>query len=569
MALHANFLHPLLFGCYIRIRADSKRNVNVIHPVEVEEAPLLPSSPLNSSDQQAGYFPCKSGLRQGDPLSSYLFVISLEVLTALLAYQIQNAEHFSFHWRTDQMKLSHVIFADDLFLFCKGESQSINLLLDAVMQFSTWSSLNLSPSKCRGFFCNVPENIINDTLQRYGFSRGALPITYLGLPLITSRLNNQICTPLIQKICTKIDCWTTRILRYSGRLQLLNTVLQGVQGYWSMYLFLPKSVLKRLQSIFAKFLWAGNLDAKCQYKVAWSDCCYTKDEGGLGIRDLFLCNSAAILYQVWRLSQPDPTSLWLIWVHSCFLKHKAFWTAKLPYKCPWSLRKIFNSRSLALQFISYRVKMDSKFKAWHDPWLTNLPLIEKFGSGFVTMMDSTPDALVGSLIIHNQWSVVSTNDPHVISFRNMLQSCPISTNDAVLWNGDTLVNRTTILYALRQGSFFAGNLPRFEQNIAYLFTSVVIYLTWKERNSRIHGGQAIPASQLLTSVKRMLKFKHECCKDTEVYTIQAMPMTDLCDIDHQPISRLEEERCTLVAARASWEKLVRIVVLRTFQNQSS
>lgn len=259
-----------------------------------------------------GYFPCKSGLRQGDPLSSYLFVISLEVLTALLAYQIQNAEHFSFHWRTDQMKLSHVIFADDLFLFCKGESQSINLLLDAVMQFSTWSGLNLSPSKCRGFFCNVPENIINDTLQRYGFSRGALPITYLGLPLITSRLNNQICTPLIQKICTKIDCWTTRILRYSGRLQLLNTVLQGVQGYWSMYLFLPKSVLKRLQSIFAKFLWAGNLDAKCQYKVAWSDCCYTKDEGGLGIRDLFLCNSAAILYQVWRLSQPDPTSLWLI-----------------------------------------------------------------------------------------------------------------------------------------------------------------------------------------------------------------------------------------------------------------
>ncbi|KAL1825522.1 hypothetical protein ACET3Z_012300 [Daucus carota] len=40
----------------IRIRVDSKRNVNVIYPVEVEEAPLLPSSPLNSSDQQAGVY---------------------------------------------------------------------------------------------------------------------------------------------------------------------------------------------------------------------------------------------------------------------------------------------------------------------------------------------------------------------------------------------------------------------------------------------------------------------------------------------------------------------------------
>ena len=62
-----------------------------------------------------------------------------------------------------------------------------------------------------------------------------------------------------------------------------------------------------------------------------------------------------------------------------------------------------------------------------------------------------------------------------------------------------------------QGSFFVGNLPRFEQNIAYLFTSVVIYLTWKERNSRIHGGQAIPASQLLTSVKRMVREKLYTC----------------------------------------------------------
>ena len=62
-----------------------------------------------------------------------------------------------------------------------------------------------------------------------------------------------------------------------------------------------------------------------------------------------------------------------------------------------------------------------------------------------------------------------------------------------------------------QGSFFAGNLPRFEQNIAYLFTSMVIYLTWKELNSRIHGGQSIPASQLLTSVKRMVREKLYTC----------------------------------------------------------
>ena len=219
-----------------------------------------------------------------------------------------------------------------------------------------------------------------------------------------------------------------------------------------MYLFLPKGVLKRIQSLFAKFLWGGSLDSNCIYNVAWSDCCFPKEEGGLGIRDLTEWNTAAILYQVWRLSLPSVSSLWLLWVHSCMLKRKHFWTAKIPYKCPWNLRKIFNMRSLALQYITFKVKVGSLFNFWHDPWLTKPPLIVRFGEGIISTMDSSANATVGSMCSDGTWEVSLSNDYRAIAIRQLLSSVSFDSKDMVLWHNDCNVNLRVIWDSIRRRS---------------------------------------------------------------------------------------------------------------------
>ena len=476
------------------------------------------------------------------------------------------------------------------------------MLLNSVITFSDFSGLKLNHGKCQAFFSGVSDEVVHNTLQTYGFSRGILPITYLGLPLITSRLTQQLCSPLISRLCQRIEGWSARVLRYSGRLQLITSVLQGIQGFWSMYLFLPKNVLKSIQSILAKFLWRGTLEGNCHYNVAWADCCFKKQEGGLGVRDLFEWNKAAILLQVWKLSQPNPNSIWILWVHSCLLKRKAFWTAKIPYKCPWNIRKILNARNEALRFISYQVSSNSCFKLWHDPWLTSKPLVEKFGEDFISVMDSTSYATVGSIIVGRQWTVAPTNDLRAIQFRHLLSNHQVSPHDLVLWNGNDAVNMSVIWDSLRRrgnpggwqpllwhkfhipacsfifwlacrdrlltkdrmdffqmnvdlrcvlchssnedsahlftscpysylimkacpfdpiinwqlwmrGDFFSEHRTQFQQNVAYLYITVAIYLIWKERNYRIHNRGAMSVTQLGIIVKRMVREKLYSCSD--------------------------------------------------------
>lgn len=260
---------------------------------------------------------------------------------------------FNYHWLAKEASISHLIFADDVFLFCKGDIDSVSTLFQGVQSFSSASGLSPNRQKSHCFFGNVPLDTKLSILDLTGFLEGQLPIKYLGLPLVSTKLNFRDCTPLIIKICSKIDSWLCRFLSFAGRLQLLKIVLYGIQGFWSLHLFLQKGVLKRLTTLFLKFLWGGCTTSTKPAKVAWSDCCLPKEEGGLGLRDLFSWNRAAIFYHLWRLLKPNSSSAWVTRVRSTVLRNKAIWTVRVPYYAAWCLKKILNARQDALRFINY------------------------------------------------------------------------------------------------------------------------------------------------------------------------------------------------------------------------
>lgn len=108
------------------------------------------------------------------------------------------------------------------------------------------------------FLGNIKEEDAALILNITGFARGSFHVRYLGFPLISSKLKGRDCAPLVTKYCERIEIWTSRSLNFAGRLQLSTSVLASIFGYWSMYLFLPKFVLKQLNSLTFKFLWGAS-----------------------------------------------------------------------------------------------------------------------------------------------------------------------------------------------------------------------------------------------------------------------------------------------------------------------
>lgn len=380
-----------------------------------------------------GYFKARSGLRQGDPISPSLFVIAMEVFSSILQ-KVTSSQHFAYHWRTKPVGLTHLIFADDMLLFCNADHDSINTIWAGTSTFSAISGLKANVDKSQWFFANTSREIMDTTVSLTGIKVGSLPIKYLGLPLITNKLSAADCVPLVHRICHKIETWTCRFLRFAGRAQLLRVVIFGIQSFWAMYLFLPKKVLKQIISLAAKFLWGGKLSGTCHYKVSWKQCCLGKHEGGLGIKDPLEWNKAAILYQTWRLSQPNSSSLWTKWVHNSLFRSKPFWTANYPSACPWSVRKLLNVRDEVASHLHYHIGKHSTFLMWHEPWVNNKPLLKTYSSDVISIMEGSYKDMIAKYITDGVWTLPPTNHVDAMDIRHSISSISLHDQDSVRWD---------------------------------------------------------------------------------------------------------------------------------------
>ena len=114
--------------------------------------------------------------------------------------------------------------------------------------------------------------------------RGTLLVSYVGLPLITTRLSYKDCLPIFNEIQQKNKIWAAKKLSYAGRVQLIISVLSGVHQDQTSVFLLPKAVVRRIESMLVSFLWAAELETHYAAKMSWKDTCKRKKVEGLGIK---------------------------------------------------------------------------------------------------------------------------------------------------------------------------------------------------------------------------------------------------------------------------------------------
>ena len=177
------------------------------------------------------YFKGGRGLRQGDPMSPYIFTLVMEIFTQIMHKQIKENAKFRYHWGCKQLEISHLCFADDLLVLCHGDLDSVKIVKKAMNMFSVVSGLNPNIGKSTVFFGNVKDHVKQSILNILPFKIGKLSVFYLGVPLVTKQISYSDCKCLIDKVKAKVNNWKNRMLSYAGRLQLIVSVLASMQVY--------------------------------------------------------------------------------------------------------------------------------------------------------------------------------------------------------------------------------------------------------------------------------------------------------------------------------------------------
>ncbi|GKD06675.1 RNA-directed DNA polymerase, eukaryota, reverse transcriptase zinc-binding domain protein [Tanacetum coccineum] len=152
------------------------------------------------NSERHGYFKRGRGLRQGDPMSPYLFILVMELLTLIIQRRIRNSNDFRYHHKCKELQLVNLCFVDDLMIFCDGDSVYIGIIKDALNEFSDVSGLFPNLNKSFIFFGsmnNVEKQRIMEVMQ---FQEGTLPTKYLRVHLVTKKLEIKDCKGLIDKI---------------------------------------------------------------------------------------------------------------------------------------------------------------------------------------------------------------------------------------------------------------------------------------------------------------------------------------------------------------------------------
>ncbi|KAL0302321.1 UNVERIFIED_CONTAM: putative ribonuclease H protein [Sesamum calycinum] len=229
------------------------------------------------------------------------------------------------------------------------------------------------------FLSRSAQDVREQLLAALHFQEGHLPLRYLGLPLLASRLSISDCKPLLLKIDSRIKGWESIQLSFAGRIQLIKSVLMSLNVYWAMAFILPKGVIREVEKKMRTFLWKGN-SAVGYPKVAWNVVCKPIEEGGQGIRDILALNKALMSRHLWNVIQNNQSSIWVKWIAHTRLRHKSVWTVDVKGGS-WGWRKILRLRSALLPYIEFKIGDGESFSLWHDPWHSLGSLITRFPRG--------------------------------------------------------------------------------------------------------------------------------------------------------------------------------------------
>lgn len=369
------------------------------------------------------------GIRQGDPISPYLFLLCAEGLSCFLKNMglmfLSRGVHVGVHapW------ISHLLFADDCIVFSEASQRGASRLQEALEVYSRGSGQMVNRDKSAVFFSrNCTDEMKDEVRQILNIEKEALAEKYLGLPTAVGQSTSESFEFMPNRIRGLIGSWSGRKASSAGREVLLKSVAQAVPTYSMSCFLLSKTTCKKMKSPIANYWWGGSAGSKHIHWQSWERLTYPKALGGMGFRDLRNFNKAMLGKQGWRL-MVNPDSLCARVLKGRYYHDGDFLSSTRRKHASHTWQAILAGREVLLQGLIKRIGDGASTNIWRDRWLPN-----HFGGRPLTPGDGQPVTVVADLIsTSGQWKEDIIRQQFIPVDANAILCLPIRSQFEDFW----------------------------------------------------------------------------------------------------------------------------------------
>ena len=128
------------------------------------------------------------GIRQGDPISPFLFLLCTKGFHGLISQAATQGDIRGYSLSRNSPRLTHLVFADDSLLFCRSTIQECQKILDILDTYGRCSSQQINKNKTTILFSKSIDEGTRDHIKlALGVKEIRLYEKYLGLPSLVGK----------------------------------------------------------------------------------------------------------------------------------------------------------------------------------------------------------------------------------------------------------------------------------------------------------------------------------------------------------------------------------------------
>ena len=329
----------------------------------------LVSFSFNINGQVSGHVTPTRGLRQGDPLSPYIFVMCAEVLSSMIRKSIAEGQIHGVKVCRGAPEISHLFFADDNIFFTRSSVEESCRLKSILTRYCQASGQVINYEKSEiSFSANVDSQVRARIIECLNVREVTHQNKYLGLPSVIGRSKKVVFQAILDKIKKKLGGWKEKTLSIAGKEVLIKSVAQAMPMYVMNIFLLPGNLIDDIHKALNAYWWGDGVKQNPIRWCMWERMCVSKFRGGLGFRHLGLFNKSLLAKQVWRLIT-SPTTLAARTLKARYFPRSSFFDAKIGYRPSYIWRSFLSVKDIVRKGCKWNIGDGRSVNVWNDFWV--------------------------------------------------------------------------------------------------------------------------------------------------------------------------------------------------------